>query len=164
MSKRPAILIAAIFLAIPAGAPAQAGGQHRFAGRLTTGLDRVGSRPAGALALRAQLSDSFSSGALGAEPGRTLGTLPRVLAGGGEQDAAFDPQTRTVYVANSFDNTLSVVDARRCNARDTVGCGQTAPTVAAGNGPFFVGIDDATHTLYVADSNSDKVSVINAAT
>jgi YVTN family beta-propeller protein len=59
---------------------------------------------------------------------------------------------------------LSVVDARRCNARDTVGCGQTAPTVAAGNGPFFVGIDDATHTLYVADSNSDKVSVINAAT
>jgi hypothetical protein len=102
MRKLPAILILAVFLAITAGAPAQAGGQHRFAGRLTTGLDRVGSRPPGVVALRAQLSDSFGQGALGAEPGRTLGTLPRVLAGGGEQDAAFDPQTRTVYVANSF--------------------------------------------------------------
>jgi YVTN family beta-propeller protein len=164
MSKRPAILMTAIFLAIAAAGPAQSRGQRWFGDRFATSLARVGARPAGGVDLRAPVSGSLASGDLGAQPTRTLGTLPRVLAGAGEQDAAFDPQTRTVYVANSFDNTLSVVDARRCNARDTAGCGQTAPTVAAGNGPFFVGIDDATHTLYVADSNSDTVSVINAAT
>jgi YVTN family beta-propeller protein len=164
MSKRGPILIAAILLSIAAASPAQARVQHRFVARLTTSLDEAGTRSTGPLAVRAPLSASFSSVGLAPAPGGTLGTLPRVLAGGGEQGAAFDPQTRTVYVANSFDNTLSVVDARACNARDTRGCGQTAPTVAAGNGPFFVGIDEATHTLYVADSNSDKVSVINAAT
>jgi DNA-binding beta-propeller fold protein YncE len=57
---------------------------------------------------------------------------------------------------------LSVINAAICNARDTAGCGQTAPTVAAGNGPVFVGIDDATHTLYVADQNSDEVTVLGA--
>ena len=94
----------------------------------------------------------------------TIGTLPRALVGNTPQDAAFDPATRTVYVANQNANTLSVVDAHRCNARDTAGCRQTAPTAAAGSGPFSVAIDDATHTLYVADSGSSTVSVINAAT
>ena len=100
---------------------------------------------------------------------RTIGTLPRVLVGNTPQDAVFDPATGTVYVANQGGkgpsgsvNTLSVVDARTCNARDTSGCGQTPPTVSAGSGPFAIAIDDATHTIYVADS--DAVSVINAAT
>jgi DNA-binding beta-propeller fold protein YncE len=90
--------------------------------------------------------------------------LPRVLVGMAPQDAAFDPATRTVYVANQNDNTISVVDARRCNARDTSGCGQAAPAFAAGSGPFSIGIDDATHTVYVADSHTDTVSVFNAGT
>ena len=91
-----------------------------------------------------------------------IGTLPRVLVGNTPQDAVFDPATDTVYVANQGGkgpsgsvNTLSVVDARTCNARDTSGCGQTPPTVAAGNGPFGIAIDDATHTIYVADSTDD---------
>jgi YVTN family beta-propeller protein len=164
MTKRGAMVMAAMFLAIVAGAPAQAQGHRWAAGRFTTRLARAGSRPAGVAALPAPLPDSFTSDGLGAQPAHTLGTLPRVLAGAGEQDAAFDPESHTVYVANSSDNTLSVVDARTCNARNTAGCGQTAPTVAAGNGPFFVGIDEPTHTLYVADSGSNTVSVINAAT
>jgi YVTN family beta-propeller protein len=94
----------------------------------------------------------------------TIGTLPRVLVGNAPQAAAFDPASRTVYVANQNDGTLSVVDARRCNGLDTSGCGQSPPTVSAGNGPFAIAIDDRTHTIYVADSGGDTVSVINAAT
>ena len=67
-------------------------------------------------------------------------------------------------VSNQNDNTVSVVDARKCNALDTSGCGQAPPIVAAGSGPGYDAVDDATHTLYVTDSYSDTVSVINTAT
>ena len=94
----------------------------------------------------------------------TIGKLPRVLVGNQPQGAAFDPATGTVYVVDGGDNTLSVVDARHCKGLDTSGCAQTPPTVSAGNGPIAIAIDDLTHTIYVADSGSDAVSVINAAT
>ena len=110
--------------------------------------------------------ETFTAGAVG----QTIGTLPQVLVGNTPQAAVFDPATDTVYVANQGGkgpagsaNTLSVVDARTCNARDTRGCGQTPPTVAAGNGPFAFAIDDPTRTIYVVDSDN-TVSVINAAT
>src|SRR6516165_3290834 len=96
--------------------------------------------------------------------GRTLGTLPRVLVGNAPQDSVFDPVTHTVYVANQGDNTMSVVNARTCNARDTAGCARAAPAFPAGNGPFGISINNATHTVYIADGNSDTVSVFNTAT
>jgi YVTN family beta-propeller protein len=165
MRTRLALLVTlATSLTIVAGAPAQASGRSGTAGRFAARLGRAGTRQDGILSLRAPLSGSFGSDAAGAEPARTLGTLPRVLVGNNPQNATFDPATSTVYVANANDNTLSVVDARTCNAHVTVGCGQPPPTVAAGSGSNFVGIDDATHTLYVADPNSDTVSVIDAAT
>ena len=115
------------------------------------------------------LDDPFSSPAAVA-----LGALPRVLLGSLPQDSAVDPTTHTVYATNSglfgpsaadaSVNTLSVVDARSCNARDPRGCAQSAATVDAGNGPFGIAIDEATHTIYVADANTDTVSVIDAAT
>jgi YVTN family beta-propeller protein len=87
-----------------------------------------------------------------------------VLVGNTPQDAVFDQATRTVYVANQGDNTMSVANARTCNARVTAGCGRQASAFPAGSGPFGIGLDQATHTIYVADSNSDTVSVFNAAT
>jgi DNA-binding beta-propeller fold protein YncE len=191
MSKRLAVPLAAILLAVAAGAPAQARGQHPGAGRYATRVNPAGGQHSGGLDLRARLSGSSTSsessepgprlrsptsvgaaGELGAGSAGTVGTLPRVLVGSSPQDAVFDPATRTVYVANQGFNptpgsvdTLSVVNARTCNARDTTGCGQTPATVAAGSGPFAIGIDDATHTLYVADAFSNNtVSVINTAT
>jgi YVTN family beta-propeller protein len=77
---------------------------------------------------------------------------------------AIDQQTNTLYVTNINDNTVSVINAAICNARVASGCDQTPPTVAAGNGPLPVALDDATHTLYVANQGDDTVSVINAAT
>jgi YVTN family beta-propeller protein len=37
----------------------------------------------------------------------------------------------------------------------------TPPTVAVGKGPVAMGLDAATHTLYVANQNSNSVSVVN---
>jgi DNA-binding beta-propeller fold protein YncE len=100
----------------------------------------------------------------GAGGSATLGTLPRVLVGNTPQDSVFDPATDTVYVANQVDNTISVVNARTCNARHTAGCGQAAPAFPAGNGPFSVAVNDATRTLYVTDGNTNSVSVFSTAT
>jgi len=65
----------------------------------------------------------------------TIGTLPRVLVGRTSQDAVFKPATRIVYVANQGDDTLSVVDARTCNALDTVGYSRTPRTWQMCNWP-----------------------------
>ena len=94
----------------------------------------------------------------------TLGMLPSVRVGNGPQGAAFDRATDTVYVANQSDNTVSVVDARHCNGLDTSGCAGTPATVPTGAGPFAIAIDDATHTVYVANQDDDTLSVIDAAT
>ena len=95
---------------------------------------------------------------------QTIGVLPSVHVGNGPQGAAFDRATDTVYVANQGDNTVSVVDARHCNSLDTSGCAQTPATAPTGAGPFAIAIDDATHTVYVANQNDGTVSVIDAAT
>ena len=84
--------------------------------------------------------------------------------GSGPQAVALDSATHTAYVANQNDSTLSVINTRICNARNTTGCGHTLATVAAGNGPLALAVDQATDTVYVADMFSDTVSVINGAT
>jgi DNA-binding beta-propeller fold protein YncE len=149
MSTRPITMLVAVAI-LPAAVLITAAQAHRAV------ASNDAARVASFAGPVAEASDALTTS--------TIGTLPRVMVGNTPQDAAFDPATRTVYVANQNANTLSVVDARRCNARDTAGCTQTAPTVAAGSGPFGLAIDDATHTVYVADSGSSTVSVINAAT
>ncbi|MGA8336270.1 MAG: beta-propeller fold lactonase family protein [Solirubrobacteraceae bacterium] len=74
-----------------------------------------------------------------------------------------DPQTHTLYVANVFSNTVSVIDAARCNADETAGCGQAPATVPVGTGPSALALERETHTLYVANVDDNTVSVIDAA-
>jgi YVTN family beta-propeller protein len=80
---------------------------------------------------------------------------------GGE---AVDDATGTVYVANSGGNTVSVINARTCNAVRHSGCGQTPPTVTVGRHPSALAVDQITGTVYVANSAGNTVSVINART
>ena len=136
----------------------------RAAVAIATLLVLVAATPAVAAAQRAP-----AFGALGSPLGAgvfppAIGKLPRVLVGDTPQTSAFDPATRTVYVANQNDNTVSVVDARTCNARDVTGCGKPPPAIPVGSGPFGIGINDATHTIYVASSGSNTVSVIDGRT
>ena len=89
---------------------------------------------------------------------------PTTAVGGTPQQEAVDEATDTIYVANSDDGTVSVVNGAVCNASDTSGCGQTWPTVAVGNNPTAIGFDPRTDTIYVANSDDNTVSVIDGST
>jgi DNA-binding beta-propeller fold protein YncE len=95
-------------------------------------------------------------------------TPPSVTVGTGSIDFnvgfAIDQATKTLYVANWTDNTLSMIDKASCNATVTSGCGQTAPTVRVGSGPTGIALDAATHTVYVSNINDNTVSALDAAT
>jgi DNA-binding beta-propeller fold protein YncE len=66
---------------------------------------------------------------------------------------------------------VSVIDGATCNGTHHSGCGQTAPTVTVGTGPFGIAVSQATDTVYVANTGQlfagvfgHTVSVINGAT
>jgi len=63
----------------------------------------------------------------------------------------FNPNTKTVYVANEFDNTVSVIDAAACNQHQLAGCNQTWKTISLGDSPFPVAINTTTNTIYVGN-------------
>jgi DNA-binding beta-propeller fold protein YncE len=78
---------------------------------------------------------------------------------------AFNPATRTLYVAN-LTGSISAINAATCNATITSGCGNPVRSIPDKRGPAFIDIDRATGTVYVADSGTsgeggDTVSVIN---
>lgn len=87
--------------------------------------------------------------------------LVTVAVGGAPQGGALDEGTHTMYVPNSNDNTVSVVDLARCSAVDASGCAQHAPVIPVGTLPLGVAVDAATHTLFVADALDNAVAVID---
>ena len=93
------------------------------------------------------------------------GQIPQQIDVGSAPDGvAIDQTTDTVYVANSQDNTISIVDGATCNAKVTSGCSQTPPTMSLGDGPQGLAVDELTDTVYVANPNDGTVSVIDGAT
>jgi len=91
-----------------------------------------------------------------------------VTAGAGSADynvaLAIDQATRTLYVANWKDNTVSVIDTVTCNATTTSGCARTPHAARVGGGPDGIALNLATDTLYVSNVTDDTVSVLDAAT
>jgi YVTN family beta-propeller protein len=77
---------------------------------------------------------------------------------------AIDQSSDTIYATNIGDNTVSVIDGSTCNANDNSGCGQSPPTISVGSCPAGAAIDQATHTLYIANACDNTVSVIDTAT
>lgn len=92
---------------------------------------------------------------------QTAATVP---VGNGPFALVVDQLTDTVYVANSGDNTVSVIDGATCNGNNNAGCSQTPATVAVGSGPSGVAVDEQTNTVYVTNTNTNTVSVLNGAT
>jgi serine/threonine-protein kinase len=90
-----------------------------------------------------------SSGCKNQPPTSQVGTAPLALT--------VDPATGTVYVANFRDNTVSVIDAATCNVTRLTGCARPAATVHVGSAPTGVAIDQATDTVYVANSVDSSV-------
>jgi len=88
---------------------------------------------------------------------------PAMASGFNAGGAAADPSTDTVYATSQNNGTVSVLNGATCNATTTSGCTRYAPATAAGNGPQPVAVDQTTHTIYVANSGDNTVSVISAA-
>ncbi len=97
--------------------------------------------------------------------------------GNGPSLLAVNTATHTIYVANGENNngpaaggdTVSVIDARRCNAHDVSDCKGPWPTITVGNGrladlPSGIAIDQQTDTVYVTNVGDNTVSVVNGGT
>jgi DNA-binding beta-propeller fold protein YncE len=91
-------------------------------------------------------------------------TPATVTVGRGPAYLAVNQATDTIYVPNTGDNTVSVINGATCNATVTTGCGQIPPTVKASSSIGDLAIDQATNTVYTANFNDGTVSVINGAT
>ena len=78
--------------------------------------------------------------------------------------AGCDPMTRTVYVGNADDDTVSVFDAARCNGTVTAGCGDAPALIPVAPNPRAGSPSTrSSHTLYVPSDRSDVVSVVDTA-
>jgi YVTN family beta-propeller protein len=77
---------------------------------------------------------------------------------------SIDQKLHSVYVANNFDDTVSVLNAATCDAIVTSGCHAVPPTVQVGGAPQALLADPTTGTLYAANELDRTVSVFNLAT
>jgi DNA-binding beta-propeller fold protein YncE len=86
---------------------------------------------------------------------QTPATAP---AGFGANGIAVDRTTHEVYVTNTEDTSVSVIDGTKCNGTDTSGCSHTPAKDSVGGYPGSIAIDPAVRTAYV--QTLDGVSVI----
>jgi DNA-binding beta-propeller fold protein YncE len=61
--------------------------------------------------------------------------------GSGPVFAVENYQTHTLYVTNSNDNTVSVINTATCNTLDLSGCKKHAPVIRVGNLPLGLAVD-----------------------
>jgi DNA-binding beta-propeller fold protein YncE len=72
--------------------------------------------------------------------------------------AAADPATNLVYVTNFLDDTVSVINGNTCNGQVSSGCHRIPPAIPAGANPGVLALDQASHTVYVADPGAGTAS------
>ena len=89
---------------------------------------------------------------------------PRTVSTGGKDPigVVVDSTTGTLYVVNGGSNNLAVLNAHRCDATDQSGCSVPPTIIDVPGGPEFLALNPATRTLYVADTTSGTVSVLDA--
>jgi DNA-binding beta-propeller fold protein YncE len=88
--------------------------------------------------------------------------LAQIPVGVGPQhNIVIDEATETLYIENQTDNTISVIDGTHCNATDVSACNQAWPAFAVGAAPQALGFSPTLHTLYVANTNDNTVSVVS---
>jgi DNA-binding beta-propeller fold protein YncE len=95
-----------------------------------------------------------TSGCTPFAPTTRVGAVPTGIAN--------NPDTQSVYVANQFDNNVSVIDSSACN-RSHNNCQQNWPTVAVGTSPRSLQVNRSTNTIYVPNRDDGTVSVIDGA-
>ena len=75
-------------------------------------------------------------------------TIP---VGVGPEGVAFNPVTSLVYVVNSFDKTVLLINAKTSTV---------TATVAVGHDPTEVAVNSLTATAFVTNTDDNTVSVI----
>ena len=88
---------------------------------------------------------------------------PTAPVGDSPQALTFNPNNRTIYVTNTNDDTVSVINGIHCNSSDTSGCTPVA-TVPVGAAPRAVGIVLDKNTVFVGNRDDLTVSVIDGST
>jgi DNA-binding beta-propeller fold protein YncE len=101
----------------------------------------------------ATCNGQITSGCMQPQPTTPVGALP--------YQVAVDETTNTIYVGNSGDNTVSVINGDVCNAGNLSGCNQSWPIVTVGASPQGLAVNPSNDTLYVANRGDNTVSVIN---
>ena len=91
-------------------------------------------------------------------------TPPTVAVGSGPEGVAVNQATKTIYVGNGGDDTVSVINGATCNATVTSGCAQSPPTIAVAGEPAALAVDEATNTVYAVAADDNAISIINGAT
>ncbi|WP_241962216.1 YncE family protein [Rhodococcus opacus] len=81
----------------------------------------------------------------------TLTVTDTIAAGRSPHDVAVDPSTRTAFVPNADDGTVSVIDLETLTVTDTLRVGKQ---------PYGATVDPNNHTAYVVNVADDSVSVI----
>ncbi len=84
-------------------------------------------------------------------------------AGANPVGIVVDHANDTLYVVDSFADTVVPVRRKHCTRGDVSGCRGGRP-IKVGSGPEFLALDAGTQTLYVASLYADTVSVIDART
>ena len=74
---------------------------------------------------------------------------------------ALDARTNTIYVTGESSNDVAVIDGKTCNARVRTGCRRRPIRIAAGLGARGIAVNQVTHTVYVANTAANTVSVID---
>jgi DNA-binding beta-propeller fold protein YncE len=78
---------------------------------------------------------------------------------------AIDDTTDTLYVADSYSNTVAVINIATCNATNVTGCAARPGSINVGAAPGSPMLNPATNTLYVPfGTSADRIAVINTAT
>ena len=85
-------------------------------------------------------------------------TPPTIPAPPGPVSVQIDPTTDDVYLGDLYDSSASVIDGRRCNARNTSGCSRIRK-VEVGSNPSAITFDQHNHTVYVPNFYDDDASV-----
>ncbi len=88
---------------------------------------------------------------------------PTVSLRNSPQALTFNPNDKTIYVTNTDDDIVSVIDQIHCNAGEISGCTPVA-TFPVGAGPRAVGVVLDTNTVFVGNQYDLTVSIINGAT
>ena len=165
------VLLTSLVAVAPAAGSAGAntikrGGEPGWAGYIQNTRLRASSNAS----RRPEHSFSEFSGPLGFGFGSSL--VASAPVGNSPSTLAVDTATHTIYVANGFNtngpnavgNTVSVIDARDCQAQDVSRCKGPWPTITVGNEPSTIAIDEKTDTVYVTNNTDNTVSVFNGAT